>query len=415
MNYRVVLLLLVSAAMLAACSENSTPRASETAGPNTPALGRAATADMPGSALVYSALASNLTRPDGGIAPRRSITVYDVRARKALSSFEVGTADDTLQNLLLAGRRVVALFNRHIVSYALDGSDARTLRRVADGEGVYIISVGASPDGTKIALTEQRAPVCSTPDADGRGTCSPYSANTDIVVIDAADGRELLQIPQSEDRFAGFVGQAALPVWRDDGLGFVVSGYTHSEYYGGLATVMLDGTVTQHDYVSWPYVAPNGRHVADGELNVCSLSLAIERQDLRLRDLDTDRSLNEINEAVLNIEPVEWSPDASEFLYRTYMLKPDAAQAPCKAADELTATWHILPIDGSPPLDVANLAAARRRWYGDRFIEYRCAGVVTAEPYCLAPNGTRAVIEAYLDGGLLTTTEEFSVLGFVQP
>lgn len=394
---------------LASCGGDSSREPSGTSSATSPAVQASPTAAVVGPLLVYS-----IGAPPDSPTPGWTIRTYDVGAGRTISSFEIGRAGELPQQAVLAGSRIVVNLNRRIVSYALDGSDARDLRRTSGADGNYIVSIGVSPDGTRIALTEQRAPVCTTPDASGTGTCSPFSANTDIVVIDAADGHELLKVPQSAPGFEGYVGQAAVTAWRDDGRGFVVSGYTYSEYYGGVATVMLDGSVRQHDYRSWPYIAPNGRYIADGQGSPCSLSLPTERHELRLRDIDGNRIVNQTAEPVLNIEPTEWSPDGTEFLYRTYMLVPEPSQPPCRTADESTVTWHVLRTDGSPPSTETDQYGARRRWFGDRYLEYRCAGSVVPQAYCSAADGTDAAIDLYLRGQLAGSGRELRVIGFVQ-
>jgi hypothetical protein len=399
----------ILAALTSCGGDASPPKPAATSGSGPPPAQTSPAPPIAGPLLVYS-----LARPPDSPTPGWTIQTYDAGAGRTISSFDVGRDGELPQQAVLAGSRIAVNLNRRVVSYALDGSDPRDLRRTS-GEGTEIVSIGASPDGTRIALTEQRAPLCPTPDASGRGMCGPYAAVTDIVVIDAADGHELLKVPQSAPGFDGYVGQAAVTAWRDDGRGFVVGGYTYSEYYGGVATVMLDGSVRQHDYRSWPYIAPNGRYIADGQWAPCSLSLATERHELRLRDIDGNQLLNETHEPVLNIEPAEWSPDGTEFLYRTYLLVPEPSQPPCKTADESTATWHVLRADGSPPSAAQDQYAARRRWSSDRYIEYRCAGVVVPQPYCMAQTGSAAPIDVYLGGQLVGSGQDLRVIGFVRP
>jgi hypothetical protein len=67
------------------------------------------------------------------------------------------------------------------------------------------------------------------------------------------------------------------------------------------------------------------------------------------------------------------------------------------------------------PCDVADPAAVRRQWYGDRLIEYRCLGKPVPEsPYCYAPDGSNnEPIEAYIGGTRIASETGFRVVGFV--
>jgi dipeptidyl aminopeptidase/acylaminoacyl peptidase len=388
---------------------------------STPGAGTATTEASPtaapavvGPLLVYTSDASDA----GGQADRRSYVVtYDAGAHREVARFEIARDSAQSPRITLTPHGVVLIdaSARRIVAYDLDGSHERELRRAPDGPNAYTVGIAASPDGSKLALSEQTEPVCGAATETGTKFCDAIAAHTRIAVIDTATGRELMLLPQSDPRFAEFTGQAAVFQWRDDGLGFAVEGYTYTEAPGGLATVLLDGTVRVHsERVYYAYLAPNARYVMADDLRTCDLSSDLERHALALRDLDAGRVLASVREPVLDIEQGEWSPDSTEYLYRTFALK--AAGDGCPKADESTAAWHVLRTDGSPPAAVPDADAVRRRWYGDRQVTYTCFGApVPRAPYCYAPDGSNTgPIAAYVGGQLIASAVGFNLLGFVQ-
>ncbi len=99
------------------------------------------------------------------------------------------------------------------------------------GDRGFIISVAASPDGSKLAFTYEDGSRC--PDLPV-GSCFGPDA-TFVYVIDATTGAELLRVPQTDAGFDGYIGQAAIITWREDGAALAVSSYTYSEAPGDLA------------------------------------------------------------------------------------------------------------------------------------------------------------------------------------
>lgn len=349
----------------------------------------------------------------GGDPSARTIVAYDLGARREAASFNVAGVSQIPR---LASRRIIVNLSRSIMSYAFDGSDGRELRRAPDDD--HIIGIGVSPDETKVAVTEQRGEPCGPPDpATGTGTCRGYRAVTFIVVIDAADGRELLTVPQSDPRFAGYLGQAAVITWRDDGRGFVVEAYTYSEYYGGLATIMLDGSVTTHSFRAWPHLSPNGRYIADGPIAVCDLSSAIELHELVISDLDSGRTLATVNDPKLSLSLQDWAPDSSQFLYSTHALKPKPDATGCKTEDKTTETWQTLRVDGSPPALEQDPFSVRRRWYGERVVEYLCNGEPALTAWCVSdspsPPGGYVPLDTYVGRKLIDRALDFGLIGFL--
>lgn len=395
--------------LVAACGAAS-KQAASTAMPASATAGPVETRST-GAELVYAAYSV----ASQGLV-ERNVIAYDLASGRQLSSFEVGTEEDQALQVVLAGRRVVANLTHRIVSYALDGSDPRELRRAPDGG--YFIGIGASLDGTKLALTEQEADLCATtPDpTTGVKMCRSYADFTSVAVIDPGDGHELMHVPQSDSRLSGYAGQLALISWRADGRGFAVSGYTYSEAPGGLATVMLDGSVRLDAEATYGRLAPNAHYLARGEFSyICGLGGAVEQHELSIRNLDGGRMLVSLQDAVLNFGPMEWSPDSAEYLYRTYRLNDDGKG--CKVEDPSSIAWHTVRMDGSPPADEADPYSVRRRWYGDRVIEFRCEGQPALTYWCVStspsPPGGYVPSDVYVGGRLIGSAEQFELLGFL--
>ena len=362
----------------------------------------------PGPVVLY-------TRSAPANSLRAEIVQFDLSTQRELSSFEVGTSlDDRLQTAVSADGRVIVNLLDRIVSYAYDGGDARELRRARPG-GEFI-GIAVSSDLSKLALTEQIDYVCPTPaptPVEGLLFRS-YSDITQAVVIDATSGDEILKVPQSDPRLSGFHGQLAVPSWRQDGTGFVVSGYTYSEAPGGFATVMLDGTVRLDRPAAWLNVAPDGHHAVDMYGEVSSLSEPIVRHGVSIIDLDSGATLAAVTDPLLNFDPTEWSPDGTEFLYSTYRLVDDPARPGSTKPGESTRTWHVLLADGSGTRSAPDLYATRRRWYGNRVVEYRCQGQLVPSPTDQCYLGNNLLPQSISIGGVhVDDTTDFHLVAFL--
>jgi len=220
----------------------ASPAAAPTASPGV----SASPAPRTGPLLVYTKEVRMIMAGGRGW-PTLEVATYDVGAKRQLASFEVGKVGEYVLDVIVVGNKAAANLQERIILYDLDGSNPRELRRAPAGGS--IVGVGASRDGTMLALAEYTDPLCNP-------QCRPYADITSVVFLDVASGRELLVVPQSTPGFAGFRGQAAVITWRGDGRGVVVEGYTYSEAPGGTATVLLDGTVLTHDLGDYPVPAP---------------------------------------------------------------------------------------------------------------------------------------------------------------
>jgi hypothetical protein len=359
----------------------------------------------PGDLLVYS----HQVREESGtsrVFPVLEVVTFDLGTMREVSAFEVGGANAYPLQIVLAGDRIVANLEQRIVSYSLNGSDERTIAE-ATGGGNFI-GIGASRDGTMLAYTEQIAPYPSAQGPDGE-YISPYPGVTEIAVLSLDDGAVLMRISQSDARFAGYVGQAALITWRDDNQGLAVSGYTYSEAPGGLATVLLDGTVRVHDISGYAFLSPNGRLIGDDSAEWCDLGSPRENHDLRIVDLDTEEALAKTHDDALTLQSREWSPDGAELLFERYRLTGVAgAECPQRAGD---SEWLILSARGDAPETVADPYAARDRWY-EHPLTYTCDGERQVDPYCAGENGAGAPIAVSVDGSPVAEVLEFRLIGF---
>jgi len=136
------------------------------------------------------------------------------------------------------------------------------------------------------------------------------------------------------------------------------------------------------------------------------------RHELLLRDLDTGAILNAVHEPVLNIEATMWSPDSTEFLYKTYALEPEPSQPPCKRPVAGTETWHAVRVDGSPPEVQPDAFSWVRRWGGGRSIEFRCEGEPVLYADCMDVTGNYIPLQITLNGRFVDSAVGFRALGF---
>jgi hypothetical protein len=407
---------------LAACNESAEPQApGETASP-------ASTADVEQRLLLYRERIGERST-ENRTTPIWRIVLYDLAAGRELWSFDVGDDDDVGDVLddvpaqaMFGGERIAVNLERRVVLYSLDGRQERELYRVEE-EDAHVIGVTISPDGGKVAMTAQTVALCPPrlPGAD-TSQCREFSDITQILVFDAETGRELLRVPQSNAGFDGFVGQAYPVGWRDDGEAFIVGGHTYSEQPGGRAEVALDGTVETRNVPEGGTLSPTGRHAwTTPGAWYCDLRPALTSHVLQIVELETGGTLTRVQYPGLNVAPYEWSPGGRELLYSTYRLvtdtSPEATPDSCLVEDDASRQWYVLSVEGAAVQQVADAAEARRAWYGDRLIEYRCNGEIVRvpvgrDPYCIADNGAQAAFDVLHGGTVITPAADFAVIGY---
>jgi hypothetical protein len=307
---------------------------------------------------------------------------------------------------------------RRVVLYALDGTNEREIWRAKDPDG-YIIAASISPDGGEIAISEQVASDCFTPEPGATSTtCGRWRDVTVVKILDVETGDELVSVPQTDAAFDGLVGAAAELVWHEESDGVVIFVAPQSEMPAHIVTLRLDGSVTRHPYpVYHVHVSPDGHHVIADDWEPCGLSLALERHEARIMSLDDDRVLASIKEPERNVALIEWSPDGEEFLVRVSDIVMGTGQGDCPDKAEANAEWLIMRASGEAPVPAGGIIDARRRWYGDRLIEYRCRGEEVEYPHCKATDGADAGEYEVVNQGRVVTRArylEFEIVGYAK-
>jgi hypothetical protein len=357
--------------------------------------------------LVYAMNGDAVTLEGGRGARMKTIVTYDRASGRAVASFTLGNADAAPGDVVLAGNRLIVNLERGVMAYDLDGS--RPCELWSGPTNGHILSIAASPDGAKLALTEEDAGRCG----DGQPQGCDYASMTVVDILDASTGRLLREVPQSDPQFQGYFGQAAIITWRDDSAAVAVRSYTYSEQPGDLATITLDGAVAVDHFPgeAGPYVAPNGRYASTMTGVLCSMDRPFENHDLAIRDLWTGRIAAALRDANISFVPVRWSPDGTELLYQSYAMIPDPAGSPCKEWDASSIRWGVLRADGSPPAPEPDPVGAMRRWSGQDYVEYRCMGKPVMTPECPEDGG---LVDVALDGRQIATrVAGFRLVGFL--
>jgi hypothetical protein len=367
--------------------------------------------------LLYRTLVGMRESPERS-TPIWRVVLYNLEQAREVSSFEVGRTEPDVPAQATLGADLVAVnLERRVVVYTFEGEERREIYRV-EGEGQQIIGAAISPDGTKVALTAQVTALCPPAEPGGeQPQCLEYKDITQVLVFDVESGAEVLRVRQNVDAFAGFVGQAALITWYADNSGFVVAGYTYSEAPAGSATIRLDGTVTVHGSTGYfTEIAPNGTYAARSQPEYCDLGHAPVRPDFQIVELTSAAEANSASHEGLNVAPYEWSPGGTEIAYFTYALVPDtspgATPDSCPAEDVASRVWYALPADGTAGRPIADVVDARREWYGDRLLEYRCEGEPSLDPFCAGLDPATEPLEVSNGGAVITTAQEFAVIGY---
>lgn len=300
--------------------------------------------DAAGPLLVYR---KDAIEGQGG--PVYRIAVYDLGSERELGAFEIGSNSARTQDFVLAGRRIIVNLGHTLVSLSLAGDDERVLRTVPDADtfmpGYHRPLL--SPDGTTLAVTE-------------------ISGDEDhhvlhVLFLDAATGQELAAVEQSDDTFPAFVGDAVPITWRDDGTGIVVRGYTYSERPGGLATVLLDGSVRVYEGGRHDLVAPTGRIVARW-IPVGTSVDCVFGERLAAVDLDSGAEVAAVVQAGTHFVPFQWSRNGRSLLYWTQPV--DLQGRDCW---DVERQWHLVHIDGRDGELVPDPERLVAAWRAERF------------------------------------------------
>jgi hypothetical protein len=343
----------------------------------------------------------------GRSVPNLEVVGYRLDNGAEVSRFELPAVFPN--QLVLAGNRVVANSEQALTAYDLDGGNVHELRRINDGA---FVGLAASPDGALVAVIEQSPSIYKPP---AGATAIPVRDATALVVLEATTGNERLVVRQSRAEFDQYGGYLAVPTWRSDGRGVVVAGYTNTEAPGGFATVMLDGSVIVFGERSYGGVSPDGKHIGIGDIySLCDLAYTF-RGGIQITDLVTGAVVSEARSDGLGFNVAQWSPNGDELLYQTHALIPGPSNSGCSILDESSARLHILRTDGSPPIDLPDVADTFARWSSQRPVIRYCDGRPTLGIYCYdRSTGQYTSTEATV-GSVHATGKELTFVGFVEP
>ena len=333
---------------------------------------------------------------------RWTVTVYDAAAKRVAHQFDIGDGvSDQPAQVVAAGDKLVANLSDRIVRYDLDGSNATEIWR-SDGDGTWAFGLAASPDGKRVAYSTHTPNGCEraqqTPPPLTDGCQVSFVEGTAFHVRSVATSADQFSMLQTDPQLADLRGYGEVVRWRADDAGIVVSGQTQSDAPGGIATIMFDGTATVTSDGEFFPVSPSGLTHLSSDVYTCSgLDIARHRIAIQTYDHEIARAV----EPEMDIVPVEWSPDGRALLYYTVPMDPAATNDAC-GRDQNAKEWRILSTGGV--LDVADADAARRLWYSNRAVAYRCQGEATPWPSCVV-GGSYGSVDVFVDGVKVATAQ----------
>lgn len=287
--------------------------------------------------------------------PARALVVWDLEAGKLASSFEYSGKGVSPVGVALAGRDVFIATEKEVTLSRLDGTQPRLLLE-AEAEAV-VQDIAVSPDGRFVAV------VVSADNVVEPG---------ELRVFDVATSREVFRVSQADGRFEGMRGHFWQAQWRADATGMLVSTATHSEMYGSLATIFLDGSVRLEPADGYGNVSPTGtmRAGSVGQIGC----MFVGSHEFVIRDLDAGTTPVRARSETTVYTPWEWSPDGTEFVF----LQQEAASCEDLSIDKQVA-WLVRTQNGTSfgaPERVTDLAELHRQWYGDRLFTTDCAHAI---------------------------------------
>ncbi|MBA4179456.1 MAG: hypothetical protein C0506_02610 [Anaerolinea sp.] len=287
--------------------------------------------------------------------PVRALIVWDLNAGKLASSFEYSGKGVYPVGVALAGRDVFIATEKQVTFTRLDGTQPRPLLE-AEGEAV-VQDIAVSPDGGSVAV------VVSGNDPSNLG---------ELRVFDIGTLKESFRVRQGDGRFEGMRGHFSELHWRADGTGILVSTATHTEMWGSLATIFLDGRVRIEAVEGYGNVSPTGTMWAG---NVGGVGcMFVGSHEWLIRGLDDGSVPVRGRSESLVFSPWEWSPDGTQFVFT----QQEAPNCEDLSIDKQTA-YVVRTQNGTSfgaPERVADLAELHRQWYGDRLFTTDCAHAI---------------------------------------
>jgi DNA-binding CsgD family transcriptional regulator len=358
-----------------------------------------------GNAVAYAVVSRQFDLLGGGLGRVWTIGVVDPSSG-VVSSFEVGDVIERPYQAAIAGDEIVINMSTKIVAYRRDSTGRRAIHQAPANGGV--IGIATSPDGQRLAITEQVEDPCPVPDEPSRDSREV----TRLKVIDIRTGDEQFDFGRDNPAFAAFPGQPYFVTWRADGRGIVVEAHTGDEAPAVIATVMLDGTVTIDDSRGfWLKVSPSGEAILNTPEVICDgLDLSQERHELSVTELVTGHQLARLSDPSLSFMPVAWSPDGRQLMYKTYTMMPDEQRPACPLMDPATVRWHTLDLGSGSSDEAASRSEIEQRSYGDAALSFSCHGEPIEEAYCLG-EGHEDPVDVYADGVQLASGTEFRLIG----
>ncbi|MBE3111128.1 MAG: hypothetical protein IMZ46_11570 [Acidobacteria bacterium] len=336
----------------------------------------------------------------GNLGYTYNTIIYDVAATREIASFQPA-AQGRYAQTLIAGSALLFNLGDKIVRREPDGTGEQVLWEASDGGNVVRMAVSPDQSLLAFAVVPRDYPQQQDPRL--------------IVFLNIASGKEILVVQQTAELFPDYSGHVAVPTWRDDGKGIVVYGWRHAGAPGGVATVLLDGTVRVHSLIGFPWVTSNGRYAWHGPEGQYMAECFPAKTSMILRDLNSDIDLTTLSDGDRVLAPKEWSPDSKEILYASYALKktPSGCEG-CFEVDLDSGEWHLLRMDGLESEPVADPAATLKRWQGDRYVELRCDGLPLLEGRCLDASGDEKAVDIFAGETFVGSGLEVEIVGFIE-
>ena len=341
------------------------------------------------------------------------VATFDADRMSDVASFVVGT--DGFTSPVLAADRVIVLRGNKIVSYALDGTDERTLREAPGGH--VITRFAASPDARVLAVAEVSAQTGSCPWVN-KETCYRFENAGRVVLIDLKSLETLKDIPHLTPGLDGLHGWVDSMTWFADSQAltlqthlpvvYAADGTLFSGAPGGTAVVGTDGAASRLPLEDIA-VSPNGRYGFTGAM-YAPCEDGGYTVEAAIYDLEAGTAVASARDDTRLVVDRYWSPDGTELLYSTWAVAGE--QRACSQGIRGTEEWSVLHADGSLRETGVDPAAIVERWYGDRLIKHSCPS--QDDEFWFAEACAFGLLKTEFRGQAIGSAEWFEVLGWIE-